>query len=104
MSDIGGRTRSENGENAGVVKASGVCGTIVDLEVETKCMSTGACQATCMIYHGAFKPWAARASVGGVGDYKGVPGKGAQDSAGVVEEFEGLVASVGDGRCDLQVL
>jgi len=34
----------------------------------------------------------------------GVFGKGVQDSTGVVEEFEGLVASVNDGRCDLQVL
>jgi len=102
MSDIDGSTRSENDENAGVVKASGVSGTVVDLEAETESMSTGVCQVTRMIYRGAFKPWAARASE--VGDNEGVPGKGVQDSLGVVEEFEGLVASVDDGRCDLQVL
>jgi len=82
MSDIDGSTRSKNGENAGVVKASGVSGSVVD--------------------PGAVKPWAARASE--VGDNEGVLGKGVQDSTGVVEEFEGLVASVHDGRCDLQVL
>jgi len=101
MSDIDRCTRSENGENAGVAKASSVSGTVVDLEVETESMSAGVFQATQMIYHGAVKPWAARASE--VGDNKGVLGKGVQDSTGVIEEFEGLVASVDDGRCDLQV-
>jgi len=102
MSDIDGSTRSENGENAGVIKTSGVFGAVVDLEAETESMSAGVCQATRMIYHGAVKPWAAGAS--GVGDDEGVFGKGVQDSTGVVEEFEGLVASIDDGRCDLQVL
>jgi len=102
MSDIDGSARSENGENAGVIQASGVCGVVIDLEAETESMSTGVCQETCMIYVGAVKPWAARAS--GVGDNEGVLGKGVQDSVGVVEKFEGLVASVDDGRCDLQVL
>jgi len=102
MSDVDRSTRSENGENAGVVKASSVSGTVVHLEVETESMNAGVCQVTRMIYHGAVKPWAARAS--GVGDNEGVLGKGAQDSSGVVEEFEGLIASVDDGRCDLQVL
>jgi len=53
MSNIDGSTRSENGENAGVIKASGVSGTVVDLEAETESMSAGVCQATRMIYHGA---------------------------------------------------
>jgi len=102
MSDVNGSTRRENGENTGVVKASGVSGTVVDLEAETEGMSAGVWQATRMIYHGAVKPWAARAS--GVGDDEGVFGKGVQDSTGVVEEFEGLVTGIDDGRCDLQVL
>jgi len=102
MSNIDGSTRSENGENAGVVKASGICGAVVDLGAETESMSTGVYQATCMIYLGAVKQRVARAS--GVGDNEGFLGKGVQDSAGVVEEFEGLVTSVDDGCCDLEVL
>jgi len=101
MSDVDGSTRSDNGENTGVVKASGISGTVVDLEAETEGMSAGVYQVTRMIYHGTVKPWVARAS--GAGDNEGVLGKGVQDSTGVVEEFEGLVASVDDGRCDLQV-
>jgi len=40
MSDLGGRTRSKNGENAGVVKASSVRGAVLDLEAETESIST----------------------------------------------------------------
>jgi len=54
-----------------------------------------------MIYHGAVEQWA-RAS--GISDDEGVLGEGVQDSTGVIEEFEGLVTGVDDGRCDLQVL
>ena len=39
----------------------------------------------------------------GVGDVETILRKGVQDSAGVVKQFEGLVAGVGDGRGDLQV-
>ena len=83
MSDINGCTRNENDESAGVVKTSAVSGSVVDLEAETKSMSAGVFQATRIIYQGAVKPWAARASE--VGDNEGVLGKGVQDSAGVVE-------------------
>jgi len=41
MSDIDGSASNENGENAGVVKASGVCRVVIDLEMETESMSTG---------------------------------------------------------------
>jgi len=44
------------------------------------------------------------ARTGGICDGEGVLGEGAQDSTGIVEEFEGLVTGVGDGRGDLQVL
>jgi len=36
VGDVDGSTRSENGENAGVVQASGVRGTVLDLEAETE--------------------------------------------------------------------
>ena len=36
MSDTDGSARCENGENAGIIKASGVCGAKLDLEAETK--------------------------------------------------------------------
>lgn len=45
-----------------------------------------------------------RARASGVGDAEAVLGEGVQDSAGVIEEFKGLVTAVGDGRGDLQVL
>jgi len=54
-----------------------------------------------MIYHGTIEQWA---RAGGIGDDEGVLGEGVQDSTGVVEEFEGLVTGVNNGRCDLQVL
>jgi len=101
MSDIDDSTRNENGENAGVVKASGVCGAVVDLKAETKSMSTDVRHATRMIYHGTAKQ-CARAS--GISDDEGVLGEGVQDSTGVIEECEGLVTGVGNGCCDLQVL
>jgi len=101
MSDIDGIASSENGENTGAVKASGICGAVADLEAETTSMSAGVCQATLMIYLGVIEQWA-RAS--GISDDEGVLGEGAQDSKGVIEEFEGLVTGVDNGRCDLQVL
>ena len=36
VGDIDGSTRSENGENAGIVQASGVGRTVLDLGAETK--------------------------------------------------------------------
>ena len=42
MSDIDGSTRSENGENVGIVKASGVFRAELDLEPETNNVSTRA--------------------------------------------------------------
>ena len=38
-----------------------------------------------------------------IGDAEGVFGEGAQDATGIVEEFESLVAGVGNGRGNLQV-
>ena len=40
----------------------------------------------------------------GIGDVEGVFGEGGQNPTGIVEEFQGLVTGVGDGRGDLQVL
>jgi len=36
VGDIDGSTRSENGENAGIIEAGGVRGTVLDLETETE--------------------------------------------------------------------
>ena len=44
MRDIDGITRSENGEGAGIVKAGGVRGTVLDLEVETDSISSQVCE------------------------------------------------------------
>ena len=45
-----------------------------------------------------------RARTSGIGDAEGILGEGVQDPTGIVEEFQGLVTGVGDGRGDLQVL
>lgn len=45
-----------------------------------------------------------KARARGIGDCEGVPGEGAQNSMGVIEEFEGLLTGVGDGRDDLQAV
>ena len=100
--DINGSTRSENGEDAGIVQAGGVRGTVLDLEVETENVSSQVCQVSRgRFYLCAGERWA---RTGGIGDGEGVLGEGAQNSTGVVEKFEGLVTGVGDGRGDLQVL
>ena len=54
-----------------------------------------------MIYLGAIER---RGRASGIGDDERVLGEGAQDTTGIVEEFEGLVTGVGDSRGDLQVL
>ena len=39
MSDVGRSARSENGENARIIEASGVRGTVLDLEAGTETIS-----------------------------------------------------------------
>jgi len=73
MIDIDGSASSENGENPRVVKASGVCGAVIDLQGGTESMSTGVCRATRMIYNGAVEPWA---GASGISDDEGVLGEG----------------------------
>ena len=100
--DINKSTRSENGEEAGVIEAGGVRGTVLDLEAEAESISTYVCQVNRRVIHlCAGKRWA---RTRGIGNGEGVLGEGVQDSTGIVEEFEGLVTGVGDGRGDLQVL
>jgi len=53
-----------------------------------------------VVYLGAVER---RARATGIGDAEGVLWEGAQDPTGVLEELEGLVTGVGDGRGDLQV-
>ena len=102
MGDIDGSARSENGENAGIIEASGVFRAELDLEAETNDVSTQGWQVTKrVIYPGTNERWA-RSS--GICDAEGVLGEGVQSTTRVVEEFEGLVTGVGDGRCDPQVL
>jgi len=65
-------------------------------------MNTHTCRLTRgVIYLGAVER---RAGTSGISDNEGVLGEGVQDTTGIVEEFEGLVAGVGDSRGDLQVL
>ena len=54
-----------------------------------------------MIYLGAVEN---RARPGDIGDCEAILGEGTQDSTRIVEESEGLIAAVGDGCGDLQVL
>ena len=54
-----------------------------------------------MIYPGANER---RARANGIGNAEGVLGEGVQGTTGVIEEFEGLVTGVDDGRGDPQVL
>jgi len=103
MGNIDGSARSENGENAGVIKAGGVSWVVLGLGAEAKSMSTRVCQVwldSCAIYLGTIER-GARAS--GISDAETVLGEGVQDSTGLVEKFEGLVTGVGNSRGDLQV-
>lgn len=54
-----------------------------------------------VIYLGAIER---RARASGTGDVEGALGEGAQDSTGIIEEFQGLGTGVGDGCGDHQVL
>ena len=38
--DINGSTRSEDGEDAGIIKAGGIRGAVLDLEAENESIST----------------------------------------------------------------
>lgn len=44
VSNVDRNVRRENSENAGVIKACGVCGTVLDLEAETESVSTQICE------------------------------------------------------------
>ena len=44
MGDIDGSARSENGENAGVIKAGGISWVVLGLGAEAKSMSARICQ------------------------------------------------------------
>ena len=102
MSDIDRSARSENGEKAGIIDASGVCGAKLDLKAGTESISTHFYRATRQVtYLGAIER---RARASAIGDCEGVLGEGVQDSTRIVEEFEGLVTGVQDGHCDLQIL
>jgi len=101
MGDIDGSARSENGGNGGVVQASGVHGAELGLKRGTEGMRIHTRRVTRrVIYLGAVER---RAGASGIGDDERVLGEGVQDTAGIVEKFEGLVTSVGDSRGDLQV-
>ena len=102
MSDIDGIARNENGENGGIIEAGSVFGAVLDLEAETESVSTRARQVTGHITHLCTGERGMRAS--GVSDTEAVPGERTQDTTRVVEEFEGLVTGISDGRGDLQVL
>ena len=102
MGDIDGSARSENGKSAGITEACSVCRAVLDLRAETESVSTRVCLTVRLVIYLGTVEQGARAS--GVGDAEGVLGEGAQDPTGIVQEFEGLVTGVGNGRGDLQVL
>jgi len=82
VGDVEGCARVENGENTRILKASGVCRAVLDLEGETENMNTHGCLVTRRVtYLGALERWA-RAS--GVGNAEGVLGEGVQDSTRIV--------------------
>ena len=102
MSDVDGSPRSEDGEIARIIDANDVCRAELDLEAGIKSISAHVCQTTrWVIYLSAAEPGV---RAGGMGDSEAVFGEGAQDSTGIVEQFQGLVAGVEDGYNDLQVL
>jgi hypothetical protein len=102
MNDIDGSPRSEDREHAGLIKADGVRGAVLDLKAETERMSTHVRQVTKrLIYLGAIER---RMRASGIGDAETVLGEDVQNSTGIVEEFEGLVTCVGNCRGDLQVI
>ena len=77
MSDVGRSTRSENGETAGIIEASGVCGSVLDLEAGDEKISANIFQVTrWVIYLGAVE----RGTIAvDIDDGEGVLGGGAQD-------------------------
>ena len=102
MSDVDGSPRIEDGKNTGILKASGVRRTVLDLEEETKSISTHIFWVTRRVIHlGTFER---RTRTGGIGDGEGVLGEGVQGPTWIIEKLEGLVAGIGDGRDDPQVL
>jgi len=95
--------RSEDSENAGIIKAGGIYGAGLDLEAEIETVSTQVCEVTrCVNYLCTVKRWASRA--GTIGDTETVLRKGVQDPTGIIEEFEGLETGVGNGLGDFQLL
>ena len=102
VSDVDCIARSKDRVGLGIIKASSVLGAVFDLEPETKSISAEACQVTGRETH----PSPAERWVGaaGTGDDEGVLGEGAQDSTGIFEEFDRLVAGVCDRCSDLHVL
>ena len=102
MGDVDESARIEKSENARVIKASGVCRTVLDLEAEPESVSARVRQETRqMVYLGPIKR---RTGASGVGDDEGVLGEGTQDSPGILEESECPITGVCDGSCNLQVL
>ena len=102
MGYVHGSARSENGESAGIIQASGVCGDVFDLEAGTKNISVHVFRVTRRVIYlrTAKRFWV---SAIGICNDEGVLGEGTQDSAGIVDEFENLVAGVDDGHCDLHI-
>ena len=85
MSDVGGNPRSKNSENARIIKASGVRGTVLDLETGMESIRAHVFQATrWVIYLGAVERGARTI---GIGDGETVFWEGVQNSTGIVEEF-----------------
>ena len=102
VGNVGGSAGSENGESTGIIEASGVCETVLDLEAGTDSISARIFRAGRRAIYLSTAERGVRAS--GICDDEAMFGEGAQDSTGIIEKFEGLIASVEDGHRDLQVL
>ena len=102
VGDVDGGPRIKNGEHAGIVESCSVCGDVLDLEAETRSVSTGVLWVTRrVVCLGAVER---RARASGVGNDEAVLGESVQDSTRIVEELESPVTGVDDGCCNLQVL
>ena len=102
MDDVDRSARSENREYTGFIKLGGICGVVLDLEAGTESMNTYVYQVTGSATYLCTSE--ERTGASDICDVEAILGEGAQNSTGIVEEFEGPIAGVGDRRGDLQVL
>jgi len=102
VSDIDFLARIKNDVGVFTVEASGVLGAVFGLDAETESISAQVYQVSRRETHPCTIERRLRA--GGTGDRERVLGEGTQDSAGIFEELDWFVTSVGNGRDDIHIL